>query len=285
MRLRNVVGMAAVLLLVVGASAQPTATLTLESTQNGQTVAAGATIDWTIKVLLSDGNNEGLALVACDLVQDAANLDKLDIPPAAGVPTGMEKFSRPLGITNPPETDPVTGYMGMQRGTTGEMNLIQIGGAQNTFGTAMASGAGIAENADVTAGIAQGGTPQVVATGTFSAPATEGTYTFRIENGLVNVLEQRNDPPAHSPVAQASVTLSPDAITFTVQSQQYPLGDLNCDGSTDVFDIDPFVLAITNPAGYASAYPECDINLADCNEDESVDVFDIDAFVAIIVGG
>ncbi|MBN2446306.1 MAG: hypothetical protein JXO22_06260 [Phycisphaerae bacterium] len=63
------------------------------------------------------------------------------------------------------------------------------------------------------------------------------------------------------------------------------VGDLNCDGSADVFDIDAFVLAITNPTGYAATYPACDINLADCNGDLTVDVFDIDAFVQIVVGG
>ncbi|MBN2445678.1 MAG: Ig-like domain-containing protein [Phycisphaerae bacterium] len=65
----------------------------------------------------------------------------------------------------------------------------------------------------------------------------------------------------------------------------YDLGDMNCDGSADVFDIDAFVLAITNPTAYAAAYPDCDINLADCNQDSSVDVFDIDAFVNVLTGG
>lgn len=60
------------------------------------------------------------------------------------------------------------------------------------------------------------------------------------------------------------------------------LGDLNCDGVTNTFDIDPFVLAITNPAAYAQAYPNCDINAADCNQDGQINAFDIDAFVAVI---
>ena len=71
----------------------------------------------------------------------------------------------------------------------------------------------------------------------------------------------------------------PDECEFTPQ-----VGDLNCDGSTDVFDIDPFVLALTDPQSYAQTYPDCDADLADCNSDTSVDVFDIDAFVALLVG-
>ncbi|MBN2448519.1 MAG: trypsin-like peptidase domain-containing protein [Phycisphaerae bacterium] len=62
------------------------------------------------------------------------------------------------------------------------------------------------------------------------------------------------------------------------------LGDLNCDGSVDVFDIDAFVLAVTDASGYATVYPDCNINLADCNEDGAVDVFDIGAFVDLVTG-
>ena len=63
------------------------------------------------------------------------------------------------------------------------------------------------------------------------------------------------------------------------------LGDLNCDGVLDAFDIDPFVLALTDPDGYAVAYPDCDINNADINGDGTIDAFDIDPFVEILTGG
>ncbi len=65
----------------------------------------------------------------------------------------------------------------------------------------------------------------------------------------------------------------------------YVFGDLNCDGSVDFFDIDGFVLAVTDPAAYAEAYPDCDIMLADCNGDGRVDFFDIDAFVELVTAG
>ncbi|MBN2446504.1 MAG: hypothetical protein JXO22_07260 [Phycisphaerae bacterium] len=61
-------------------------------------------------------------------------------------------------------------------------------------------------------------------------------------------------------------------------------GDLDCDGSTDVFDIDAFVMAIINPTEYATVYPDCYSMLADCNWDGATDIFDIDAFVALITG-
>ncbi|NLF29331.1 MAG: hypothetical protein GX591_00420 [Planctomycetes bacterium] len=63
------------------------------------------------------------------------------------------------------------------------------------------------------------------------------------------------------------------------------VGDVNCDGAIDTADIDPFVMALVNPDGYAATYPDCDLQLADCNGDGVVDTADIDAFVALIVGG
>ncbi len=59
-------------------------------------------------------------------------------------------------------------------------------------------------------------------------------------------------------------------------------GDLNCDGEVTFFDIDPFVLALSGPAAYADALPECDWQMADTNGDGAVDFFDIDAFVSIL---
>jgi len=61
-------------------------------------------------------------------------------------------------------------------------------------------------------------------------------------------------------------------------------GDLNCDGVVNNFDIDPFVLALTDPAGYAQRFPDCDRLLADINGDGVVDNFDIDPFVALLSG-
>ncbi|MGE0479568.1 MAG: hypothetical protein AB7Q17_03750 [Phycisphaerae bacterium] len=63
-------------------------------------------------------------------------------------------------------------------------------------------------------------------------------------------------------------------------------GDVNCDGgSVDNFDIDAFILAITNADEYEATFPWCDINHADINLDGRVDNFDIDSFVALLIGG
>lgn len=62
------------------------------------------------------------------------------------------------------------------------------------------------------------------------------------------------------------------------------LGDLNCDDVTDFSDINPFVQALSDPAGYQTAYPGCWLLNADVNGDGSLDFYDINAFVALLSG-
>ncbi|MBL8879480.1 MAG: hypothetical protein JNG88_10205 [Phycisphaerales bacterium] len=61
-------------------------------------------------------------------------------------------------------------------------------------------------------------------------------------------------------------------------------GDLNCDGSVNNFDIDPFVLALTDPTAYAAQFPGCDPLNGDINNDGLLNNFDIDPFVALLTG-
>ncbi|MBU0641556.1 MAG: M28 family peptidase [Planctomycetes bacterium] len=68
---------------------------------------------------------------------------------------------------------------------------------------------------------------------------------------------------------------------------EYAKGDMNCDGSINGFDIDPFVLVIASEPPYSDYYaqfPDCDHMLADINNDGQVNGFDIDPFVALLGG-
>ncbi|TWT45199.1 hypothetical protein RAS1_16210 [Phycisphaerae bacterium RAS1] len=62
------------------------------------------------------------------------------------------------------------------------------------------------------------------------------------------------------------------------------VGDMNCDGVLNTLDINPFVLALSDPAGYAAAFPDCTISHADVNADGFVDVLDINPFVLLLSG-
>ena len=59
-------------------------------------------------------------------------------------------------------------------------------------------------------------------------------------------------------------------------------GDMNCDHAVDFGDINPFVLAMTDPAGYANAFPNCNIMLADINGDGQVNFGDINPFINLL---
>jgi hypothetical protein len=68
---------------------------------------------------------------------------------------------------------------------------------------------------------------------------------------------------------------------------EYTVGDLNCDGLVDNFDIRAFVVALNATAPdypeYYDLYPGCDRDLADVNGDDIVDNFDISPFVNLLV--
>ena len=70
----------------------------------------------------------------------------------------------------------------------------------------------------------------------------------------------------------------------TTEAGSLLLGDTNCDGAVNFFDIDAFVLAVTDAPAYEAAYPDCDIMTADCNQDGLVNFFDIDSFVELVTG-
>ena len=63
-------------------------------------------------------------------------------------------------------------------------------------------------------------------------------------------------------------------------------GDADCDGTVNSFDIDPFVLGLTDLAGWESAYPDCDWEcVLDVNCDGLINSFDIDPFVLCLTEG
>ncbi|MEW6252738.1 MAG: hypothetical protein AB1716_19045 [Planctomycetota bacterium] len=62
------------------------------------------------------------------------------------------------------------------------------------------------------------------------------------------------------------------------------LGDLNCDDVVNFDDINPFVLALTDPAAYAIAYPNCPFENRDINGDGLFNFDDINPFVALLGG-
>lgn len=74
-------------------------------------------------------------------------------------------------------------------------------------------------------------------------------------------------------------------IGWVVTPQTVP-GDLNGDRLVNTEDINPFVLALTNAAGFAAAWPDVDrLAAGDINGDGNLDTEDINPFVAALTGG
>ncbi len=65
----------------------------------------------------------------------------------------------------------------------------------------------------------------------------------------------------------------------------YELGDMNCNCVVGFDDINPFVMALTDPALYATTYPGCDPLNGDLSGNDEFGFEDINPFVALLVGG
>ena len=89
-------------------------------------------------------------------------------------------------------------------------------------------------------------------------------------------------------VAAADLTLfkpgAPTSVQVQIAQPAVQTGDLNCDGSVNFRDINPFVQAITDPLGWEAAHAGCNILNADSNGDGQIGFADINPFVALLSG-
>ncbi len=263
-----------VLALAAPLLAGGTATFDLLSPDAGATVAGDHLVEWTIKVTVSVADNMGLALASLDLVQDAGNPAFFNIPAATSVPLGMEGFDRPAGISNPDQGGSGSAYGGSSIGMEGAKNLIQVGGAQNTFG---AAAGGIGLDVDVDAGVGQGAEGQVIATGSFPMPTTPGAYTFSIQSAIANTLDTINLAPQWSPVSEAAIVMGNPSFSVTVCQP----GDINGDFTLTLEQDLPLFVDLLLGESTGGEYAQC---AADLNGDEHIDGKDIAPFVTAFVG-
>ncbi|MEM6260189.1 MAG: hypothetical protein AAGI37_18085 [Planctomycetota bacterium] len=79
---------------------------------------------------------------------------------------------------------------------------------------------------------------------------------------------------------------SEDGVSlFSTAFPSFVLGDMDGSGTLDFDDINPFVQALIDAPGYASAFPELDPNeIGDFNQDGSLTNLDINGFVLALTG-
>lgn len=92
-----------------------------------------------------------------------------------------------------------------------------------------------------------------------------------------------NDP--NNPLPNPDVPNEPlmSVVVIPSLAPQFALGDLNCDGGVNSFDIEPFIQGLLSPATYTTQYPDCDISLGDINGDSGYNSFDIEPFIACVL--
>jgi len=125
-------------------------------------VGSGAVVPYEVFGVLSDSQNEGLALFGFDLTADCGiSLPRANVPNTAP----MNNFVTPLGINNPPDA---LGF----GGTPQNGMLKQVGGGQNTIKNTIDNAPfPIAET--VLLGLGQPPAGLVLVNGSFTAPQTD----------------------------------------------------------------------------------------------------------------
>lgn len=205
-----------------GPSSQPgvgTVTFELRSPLDGAIVPAGTLVRWFVSARVEGA--QGLALFSVDLAGDPTNPAPIDLEPGMPASVEAQRFDWPAGLANPGPAPGVSAFGGTPVGPDGAHDLVQVGGAQNTFGvTGPCFGAGgqhcIGQEPFVLGGV--GTTPGGVdlVTGAFRAPQTPGTYRVSLRNPLANTLLGVSVPPVASPVGRAAAELGSATIEITV---------------------------------------------------------------------
>jgi probable HAF family extracellular repeat protein len=133
--------------------------------------------------------------------------------------------------------------------------------------------------------------------GYFPDPEIRRAFIWDPVNGLreLNALLEARTPPGYDYVANAYdinnagqiVGLAPGPLLNGqgVLLTPFVVGDMNCDGVVDAFDIEPFVTGLIDPSAYAARWPDCFADSAgDINQDGQFDAFDIEPFVQMLSG-
>jgi hypothetical protein len=132
-----------------------------------------------------------------------------------------------------------------------------------------------------------------------AASTTHGTLYYQWRKDQVDLQETghytgvatdtlRIDAANHDDNGYYDVWLSDDCGDYLSDKARLIVprpGDMNCDGAVGFGDINPFVLALSNPPAYEQQFPHCRLLQADCNGDGLVNFRDINPFVAILAGG
>ncbi len=181
-----------------------------------------------------------------------------------------------LDLRVPPQIgcDPEIDFGQVEQGAPAEQSLT----VWNDGDVALWSAAGIADlHYDLTASAgftAPGGLFAEAAGGGGNAHVIAmDTSTIGVLNGTLVITSDAPDEPTRV------VTLLGEVVPAAALR-----GDLNCDGNVSFGDINPFILALIDPATWQVVYPGCPLSNGDINGDGRVGFGDINPFIALLTG-
>lgn len=108
-----------------------------------------------------------------------------------------------------------------------------------------------------------------------------GTFQWPIDDIVIESCDLYMQWQVADPAAPGGVALSPVA-----HLRMIPYlcgGDMNCDGVVNGDDISGFALAMTDPAAFSAAFPDCDPSRGDMNGDQAIDSIDVGMFIAAMM--
>ena len=231
--------------------------------QHAQVVEVGTHMDWAVAVAQVDPGFLGLAGVSVDLQQYPLNAPAwppIELTPGTHGPE-LDNFDRPWGIANPVPGQ-ITSCQSAYGGTfldyygDGYKGLIQIGGAQNTFGIPGTTYLGHSQT--VVGGVGLEPEGHIIASGSFVAPSVPGIYLLYLENAHANYLTTLGGAGVASDVASATVFVG-DFVYFLVVPCYL---DYNRDIAVNADDLGDFITdyfadpPIPGPGGYAGPCPD-----------------------------
>ena len=195
------------IVLLVGTAWATAADLDISIESGGKSavvVPPGFAVRYRIIGELTDSFNEGLAMVSVDLTFDGGDLEPADEPQTPP----MTHFMPHRGLSNP------AGFGGTVIGG----DLMQIGGLQNTMNNLTAYPS--FPIGPVINGVAEPGSPVVLAEGFLTAPLEPGEYTLSVQDLHANVIREGEDgagfwmteSAAVGAVADLAIVVDVDAV-------------------------------------------------------------------------
>jgi hypothetical protein len=241
------------------------------------TVGNSVSVDVLIQGrVIGDGGGaaaeDGLALWGSNLNKGGAEAALLDLDPTMGdflmtAPAGdMDNFDRNLGLTNPPGPGEAsyTGYSGTLSG----VNLLQLGGGQNTIGN---TDPPVYPVGPVVLDVANDAWTDL-ATGSWTTPASgNGQVTLALAAPFANVISAPAPGAAPFPVEAATSVTVVAGLTINFGLAACANTDVDCNGTTNAGDI----VVIRAPANFNLSAAAAATHRADTDRNNTVNASDI----------